>query len=118
MMPPTLVTPPLELKKLDERFKHRMSSGRRNTENKQRFSAKVCWNGIACYVRLEEDWSTMLGRLNAALNQTGSMDQTIEDLMDICLPTHRAPRMPKMFHFSLDAARNSQRGNGARSRWH
>ncbi|CAB9502668.1 expressed unknown protein [Seminavis robusta] len=29
-----------------------------------------------------EDWPTMLGRLNAAMNQTASMDRNIEDVME------------------------------------
>mmetsp|Transcript_9267 Transcript_9267/g.13132 ORF Transcript_9267/g.13132 Transcript_9267/m.13132 type:complete len:142 (+) Transcript_9267:197-622(+) len=29
-----------------------------------------------------ESWPTMLGRLNAALNQTGNLDRTIDDVME------------------------------------
>ena len=29
-----------------------------------------------------EDWPTMLGRLNAALNQASNMDRNIDDVMD------------------------------------
>jgi hypothetical protein len=29
-----------------------------------------------------EDWPKMLGRLNAAMNQTGSLDRSIEDVME------------------------------------
>jgi hypothetical protein len=29
-----------------------------------------------------EDWPTMLGRLNAALNQTATLDKSIEDVME------------------------------------
>jgi hypothetical protein len=56
-----------------------------------------------------EDWSTMLGRLNAALNQTGSMDRSIEDLMEhfVYLPrksTANAQDVPFFLSTRLETA--------------
>jgi hypothetical protein len=66
-----------------------------------------------------EDWSTMLGRLNAALNQTGSMDRSIEDLMEhfVYLPrksTANAQDVPFFLSTRLETANEeTAQGQGA-----
>lgn len=49
-----------------------------------------------------EDWPTMLGRMNAAMNQTSSMDRNIEDVMEhfVYLPV-KSPANPGDIPFFL-----------------
>jgi hypothetical protein len=93
-----------------------MSSGRRNTEKQAVYTRQATilrknlieWDKMLRTPR-GEDWSTMLGRLNAALNQTGSMDRSIEDLMEhfVYLPrksTANAQDVPFFLSTRLEAA--------------
>ena len=87
-----------------------MSSGRRNTEKQATILRKnlLEWDRMLRTPR-GEDWSTMLGRLNAALNQTGSMDRSIEDLMEhfVYLPrksTANAQDVPFFLSTRLETA--------------
>jgi hypothetical protein len=95
-----------------------MSSGRRNTEKQATILRKnlLEWDRMLRTPR-GEDWSTMLGRLNAA-QSNGQHGSGIEDLMEHLFTYPQSTANAQDVHFSLDAARNSQRGNGARSRWH
>lgn len=93
-----------------------MSSGRRNTEKQAVYTRQATilrknlleWDRMLRTPR-GEDWSTMLGRLNAALNQTGSMDRSIEDLMEhfVYLPrksTANAQDVPFFLSTRLETA--------------
>jgi hypothetical protein len=87
-----------------------MSSGRRNTEKQATILRKnlLEWDRMLRTPR-GEDWTTMLGRLNAALNQTGSMDRSIEDLMEhfVYLPrksTANAQDIPFFLSTRLETA--------------
>jgi hypothetical protein len=87
-----------------------MSSGRRNTEKQATILRKnlLEWDRMLRTPR-GEDWSTMLGRLNAALNQTGSMDRSIEDVMEhfVYLPrksTANAQDVPFFLSTRLETA--------------
>ena len=71
------------------------ANGRRNTSEQQSVYTRqatilrknlVDWDMILRNPR-GEDWPRMLGRLNAALNQTANMDRCIEDVsFEIMLP--------------------------------
>jgi hypothetical protein len=97
-----------------------MSSGRRNTEKQATILRKnlLEWDRMLRTPR-GEDWSTMLGRLNAALNQTGSMDRSIEDLMEhfVYLPrksTANAQDIPFFLSTRLETANEeTAQGEGA-----
>ena len=66
-----------------------MSSGRgRNTEQQKVFirQSTILRKNLHEWDRMlrdprGEDWPSMLGRLNAAMNQTATMDRNIEDVM-------------------------------------
>jgi hypothetical protein len=65
------------------------SGGRRHTEQQSVYTRQATilrknlgeWDLILRNPR-GEDWPRMLGRLNAALNQTANMDKSIEDVME------------------------------------
>ncbi|CAJ1943024.1 unnamed protein product [Cylindrotheca closterium] len=65
------------------------TGGRRNTESQSVYTRQASilrrnladWDGILRNPR-GEDWPRMLGRLNAALNQSSNMDKCIEDVME------------------------------------
>jgi hypothetical protein len=66
----------------------RMSTGgRRNTESQSVYTRQASilrknltdWDAILRNPK-GEDWSRMLGRLNAALNQSSNMDKCVEDV--------------------------------------
>ena len=66
-----------------------MSSGRRITDQRATYTRQATilrknlleWDRMLRTPR-GEDWPTMLGRLNAALNQTANMDKSIEDVLE------------------------------------
>lgn len=66
-----------------------MSSDRRNNEKQAVYTRQATilrknllkWDNILRTPQ-GEDWPVMVGRLEAALNQTGNMDRSIEDLME------------------------------------
>jgi hypothetical protein len=66
-----------------------MSSDRRNTEKQAVYTRQATilrknllkWDHILRTPQ-GEDWPAMLGRLDAALNQTGNMDRSIEDVLE------------------------------------
>ena len=65
------------------------TGGRRNTESQSIYTRQASilrrnladWDAILRNPR-GEDWPRMLGRLNAALNQSSNMDKCIEDVME------------------------------------
>lgn len=65
------------------------TGGRRNTESQSVYTRQASilrrnladWDAILRNPR-GEDWPRMLGRLNAALNQSSNMDKCIEDVME------------------------------------
>ena len=62
-----------------------------------------------------EDWPKMLGRLNAAMNQTANMDKSIEDVMEhfVYLPkqsTANAQDIPFFLSTRLEA-QGAEEGN-------
>lgn len=66
-----------------------MSYGRQTTEQQAAYvrQATILRKDLLEWDRMlrtprGEDWPTMLGRLNAALNQTVSLDRNIEDVME------------------------------------
>lgn len=66
-----------------------MSSGRNTTEKQATYTRQATilrknlleWDRMLRTPR-GEDWPTMLGRLNAALNQTANLDKSIDDVME------------------------------------
>jgi hypothetical protein len=66
-----------------------MSSGRRTNEQQATYTRQATilrknlleWDRMLRTPR-GEDWPTMLGRLNAALNQTVNLDKSIDDVME------------------------------------
>ena len=66
-----------------------MSTGRRTGEQQSAYTRQAVilrknlmeWDRMLRNPR-GEDWPTMLGRLNAALNQASNMDRNIDDVMD------------------------------------
>lgn len=66
-----------------------MSSGRRTSEQQASYTRQATilrknlleWDRMLRTPR-GEDWPTMLGRLNAALNQTVNLDRSIDDVME------------------------------------
>ena len=66
-----------------------MSSGRRTNEQQASYTRQAMilrkklfeWDSMLHNPR-GEDWPTMLGRLNAALNQTVNLDRSIDDVME------------------------------------
>jgi hypothetical protein len=66
-----------------------MSSGRRTNEQQATYTRQATilrknlleWDRMLRTPR-GEDWPTMLGRLNAALNQTTNLDKSIDDVME------------------------------------
>jgi hypothetical protein len=66
-----------------------MSSGRRTSEQQASYvrQATILRKNLLEWDRMlrtprGEDWPTMLGRLNAALNQTTNLDRSIDDVME------------------------------------
>jgi hypothetical protein len=66
-----------------------MSSGRRTSEQQATYvrQATILRKNLLEWDRMlrtprGEDWPTMLGRLNAALNQTTNLDHSIDDVME------------------------------------
>jgi hypothetical protein len=65
------------------------SGGRQKSEQQSVYTRQATilrknlgeWDNILRHPR-GEDWPRMLGRLNAALNQTANMDKSIEDVME------------------------------------
>lgn len=65
------------------------ASSRRTTEQQSVYTRQAMilrknmgeWDNVLRNPR-GEDWPRMLGRLNAALNQTANMDKSIEDVME------------------------------------
>jgi hypothetical protein len=101
-----------------------MNSNRRNTEKQAVYTRQATilrknlleWDRMLRTPR-GEDWPTMLGRLNAALNQTGNMDRSIEDLMEhfVYLPrksTANAQDIPFFLSTRLETA-NEETAEGA-----
>jgi hypothetical protein len=67
-----------------------------------------------------EDWPKMLGRLNAALNQTSTLDNSIEDVMEhfVYLPkqaTANPQDIPFFLSTKLDSAASDDRASSATS---
>jgi hypothetical protein len=66
-----------------------MSSGRRTIEQQATYTRQATilrknlleWDRMLRTPR-GEDWPTMQGRLNAALNQTANLDRSIDDVME------------------------------------
>ena len=61
-----------------------------------------------------EDWSKMLGRLNAAMNQTSTLDNSIEDVMEhfVYLPkkaTANPQDIPFFLSTKLDSSASDER---------
>jgi hypothetical protein len=91
------------------------AGGRRNTEQQSVFTRQSTilrknlgeWDAILRNPR-GEDWPKMLGRLNAALNQSANLDRSIEDVLEhfVYLPkksTANAQDIPFFLSTRLEA---------------
>ncbi len=96
------------------------TGGRRNTEQQSAYTRQATilrknlgeWDLILRNPR-GEDWPRMLGRLNAAYNQTTNLDKSIEDVMEhfVYLPkqsTANPQDVPFFLSTRLDAASDAQ----------
>ena len=100
---------------------------RRNTEQQSVFTRQSTilrknlaeWDAILRNPR-GEDWPKMLGRLNAALNQTANIDKSIEDVLEhfVYLPkqsTANAQDIPFFLSTRLEAPTTTSEDTGTQS---
>jgi hypothetical protein len=102
-------------------------SGRRSNEQQSVFTRQSTilrknlgdWDAILRNPR-GEDWPKMLGRLNAAFNQTTNIDKSIEDVMEhfVYLPkqaTANAQDIPFFLSTRLDMAASEEAASSSSS---